>query len=129
MVIVTKNPISPEAIYERIRKSQAGSVLLHYAVVKNQAGDRKSAGIHFEKAGNMEAELSAISEEMQQRWKIEDVLLVRRIGTLNVGEIISLVAVSSPSSNDAFDACRHGLERLKKMTTLRKMERFLAKER
>ena len=66
---------------------------------------------------------------LKRRWNLEDVPLVRRIGTLDIGEIISLTEVSSPSSNDAFDACRHGLARLKKIATLRKTERFLAKER
>jgi molybdopterin synthase catalytic subunit len=73
--------------------------------------------------------LSEIAADIKQRWNIEDVLLVRRIGTLEVGDIISLIAVSSPVSTDAFDACRHGLERLKKMSTLKKTERFLGKER
>ncbi len=123
MIIVTKNPIDPALMYDRIRKSESGSVLMHYAVVKSKAGgERASAGIHFEKAGNMEEELSSIADYLKQRWNLEDVLLVRRIGTLEIGEIISLTAVSS-------SACRHGLERLKKMATLKKTERFLAKER
>ena len=128
MEIVTHKPIDPGTMFEKIRKSEAGSVLLHYAVVKCQAGDRVSAGIHFEKAGDIEIELSAISAEIKQRWNIEDVLLVRRIGILEIGDIISLIAVSSPVSNDAFEACRYGLGKFKKMTTLKKTERFLGKE-
>ena len=52
----------------------------------------------------------------------EDVLLIRRIGRLGIGDIISLVAASSPNSEDAFASCRHGISRLKKMTTIRKNE-------
>jgi molybdopterin synthase catalytic subunit len=129
MEIVTNKPVDPGAMFERIRRSEAGSVLLHYAVVKSQTGGRVSAGIHFEKAGDIEGELSEIAADIKQRWNIEDVLLVRRIGTLEVGDIISLIAVSSLVSTDAFDACRHGLGRLKKMSTLKKTERFLGKER
>lgn len=129
MIIVTHKPIDPGTMFERIRKSEAGSVLLHYAVVKSQTGDRVSAGIHFEKAGDLEGELHALAAEIKQRWKIEDVLLVRRIGILDIGDIISLIAVSSPDSNDAFEACRYGLGRFKKMTTLKKSERFLGKEK
>jgi molybdopterin synthase catalytic subunit len=55
--------------------------------------------------------------------------LVRRIGILDIGDIISLIAVSSPVSNDAFEACRYGLEKFKKMSSLKKTERFLGKER
>jgi molybdopterin synthase catalytic subunit len=129
MEIVTNRPVDPGAMFEKIRKSGAGSVLLHYAVVKSQTGDRVSAGIHFEKAGDMEGELHAIAADIKQRWNIEDVLLVRRIGTLDIGDIISLIAVSSPVSNDAFEACRYGLGKFKKMTTLKKTERFLGKEK
>jgi molybdopterin synthase catalytic subunit len=127
MEIVTSKPVDSAAMFERIWKSEAGSVLLHYALVKSQTGEQTSAGIEFEKAGDIEGELHAIAEDIKQRWKIEDVLLVRRIGILNVGDIISLIAVSSPTSSDAFDACRHGLERLKKMSTLKKTERFVGK--
>jgi molybdopterin synthase catalytic subunit len=129
MEIVTNKPVDPGTMYERIRKSEAGSVLLHYAVVKSQAGDRVSVGIHFEKGGDIEGELRALAADIKQRWKIEDVLLVRRIGMLDIGDIISLIAVSSPDSNDAFEACRYGLGKFKKMTTLKKTERFLGKER
>jgi molybdopterin synthase catalytic subunit len=129
MEIVTNRPVDPGAMFEKIRKSEAGSVLLHYAVVKSQTGGRVSAGIHFEKAGDMEGELHAIAADIRQRWNIEDVLLVRRIGTLDIGDIISLIAVSSPVSNDAFEACRYGLGKFKKMTTLKKTERFLGKEK
>jgi molybdopterin synthase catalytic subunit len=41
---------------------------------------------------------------------------------VGVGEIISLVAVSSPSSEDAFAACRFGIGRLKKMGSIAKRE-------
>ena len=70
-----------------------------------------------------------LQQTSSRRWKIEDVLLVRRIGMLDIGDIISLIAVSSPDSNDAFEACRYGLGRFKKMMTLKKTERFLGKER
>jgi molybdopterin synthase catalytic subunit len=129
MEIVTNKPIDPGMMFERIRKSEAGSVLLHYAVVKSQTGDRVSAGIHFEKTGDIEAELRALAAEIKQRWKIDVVLLVRRIGILDIGDIISLIAVSSPDSNDAFEACRYGVGKFKKMTTLKKTERFLGKEK
>ncbi len=48
---------------------------------------------------------------------------------MEIGDIISLIAVSSPDSNDAFEACRYGLGKFKKMTTLKKTERFPGKDR
>ena len=124
MEMVTEAPLDPGKLFEKIRKNGSGSVLFHYAVVKSQAGDKASSGIRFERGGDVEAELAGIAADVRGRWNIDDVLLVRRIGTLKVGDVISLVAVSSPASNDAFEACRFGLERLKKMVSLKKTELF-----
>jgi molybdopterin synthase catalytic subunit len=125
MEMVTEAPLDPGALFERIQKNGSGSVLFHYAVVKSQTGDKWSSGIRFERGGDIEAELAGIRTDVMSRWKIDDVLLVRRIGTLKVGDVISLVAVSSSASDDAFAACRFTLERLKKMTSLKKTELFL----
>ncbi len=122
-VTVTHDPIDPTAAYDRIAKTSAGSVVFHYAVVKEQ---RDSAGvttrIDYAAAGDTEAELTEIAAELAGKWKLEDVLLVRRLGCLGVGDIISLVAASSPNSEDAFAACRHGISCLKKMKTIAKKE-------
>ncbi|MCX5826274.1 MAG: molybdenum cofactor biosynthesis protein MoaE [Deltaproteobacteria bacterium] len=122
MEMVTEAPLDPGTLFEKIRKNGSGSVLFHYAVVKSQTGDKASSGILFEQDGDVEAELAGIAADVRGRWNVDDVLLVRRIGTLKVGDVISLVAVSSPASHDAFEACRFGLERLKKMASLKKTE-------
>ena len=125
MVYVTHDPIDPSRLYAQIGKEAAGSVVFHYAVVKEQGGHGGvTSGIEYATAGDTEGELEEIAAELKERWKLEDVLLVRRVGRLGIGDIISLVAASSPNSEDAFAACRHGISRLKKMTTIRKTETF-----
>jgi molybdopterin synthase catalytic subunit len=125
MVIVAEHPINPSEAYDLIAKARSGSVVLHYAVVKEDAGGGSSTScIDYQSNGDVEAELAGISAELRDRFNLEDVLLIRRIGCLDVGEIISLVAASSPNSEDAFEACRFGIGRLKKMSTIRKSELF-----
>jgi|SRR6185369_1142235 len=124
---VTKKPIDPLEAYGRISKNRAGSVVFHYAVVKELKGDGGvTNSIEYHAATGAEVELAAISAELQEKWKIEDLLLIRRVGCLGVGDIISLVAVNSPNSEDAFAACKEGINRLKKMTTFKKQEIFEA---
>jgi molybdopterin synthase catalytic subunit len=125
MEYITELPISPEDMFNKIQKGKSGSVLFHYAVVRMHTEDKVTAGIHFERSGDAESELAAIAAEIRNQWDLDDILLVRRVGTLKVGDIISLVAVSSPRSKDAFEACQYGVERLKKMTSLKKRELFL----
>jgi molybdopterin synthase catalytic subunit len=124
MVIVTESSLDPSALYAKLHNEDAGSVIFHYAVVKSQAAEKQTSGIRFETNGDMEAELSAIENDIMKRWNLSGVLLVRRIGTLQVGDIISLVAVSSPASSDAFEACQYGLSRLRKMQNIIKTELY-----
>jgi molybdopterin synthase catalytic subunit len=124
MVYVVKDPILPEEMYAKLSKNTAGSVLLHYAVVKetpyNEAGTK---GVEYGRNGDMEGEMAGIIEKLKSQWQLEDVLLIRRLGCLKTGEIISLIGVTSPNSSDAFAACQHGISLLKKMTTFVKHEK------
>jgi molybdopterin synthase catalytic subunit len=123
MVLITADPIDPSGMYRLIAKKGCGSVLFHYAVVKEQAGKGGvTCHIEYTVNGDAEDELRAIAGEIVAARDIEDILLVRRIGTVGVGEIISLVAVSSPASDDALTVCREGIARLKRMRTIVKNE-------
>jgi len=125
MNIVTEKSLVPDELFERLRKGNSGSVIFHYAVVKNKVEAKVSSGIRFERCGDMEAEMSEIEADIRNRWDIDDILLVRRIGHLRVGDLISLVAVSAGTSRHAFETCQYGLERIRKMTSLKKKELFM----
>ena len=122
MLKVIQEPLDPGKLFDEIRKQGSGSVLCHYALVKGHVGETLSKGILFERNGDIEAELAEISSDIINRWQIDDIVLVRRIGMLKTGEVISLVAVCAEASSDTFEACRYGLARLKKMTSLKKTE-------
>lgn len=125
MVKLVESPIDPAVVYNSICSAFSGSVVFHYAVVKKQAGTGKSTtSIEYTAQGDSIQELEGIAGELERRWKLEDVLMIRRTGCLGVGEIISLVAASSPNSEDAFEACRFGISRLKKMATMHKTEKY-----
>jgi len=122
MEIVSSKPIDPSKVYELIRKDTAGSVVFHFAVVKENAENRRIKLIEYHENGDIEEELRAISDEIRKKWEIEEVLIMRRLGRLNIGDVISLVAISSPHREEAFNACSYGVDKLKKMATVIKKE-------
>jgi molybdopterin synthase catalytic subunit len=93
--------------------------------VRPSTENKTTNSIEYCANGDVNEELRTISDEIRAKWKIEDVLIIRRLGQLNIGDIISLVAVSSPHRQEAFDTCRYGVERLKKMSTITKKETFV----
>lgn len=125
MVTISEMPIDPATTYQQLEKRCSGSIVFHYASVKEQNNpEKKTTGIEYKSADDTEAELMEIAKDLKNRWKLEDVLLTRRIGKLGIGDIISLVAASSPNSEDAFEACKYGISCMKKMTTIQKNEMY-----
>ena len=122
MEILSNKPINPSKVYELIKKDTAGSVVFHFAVVRENTENKTAKSIEFQASGDVEEELRMVSEEIRKRWEVEDVLIVRRLGRLNIGDIISFVAVSSAHREEAFNACHYGVDRLKKMSTIVKKE-------
>lgn len=123
MVKITAEPVDPAKVYDLLARESAGSVVFHYAVVKPMAGvGGTTCYIDFAANGDTEIELQEIANDLKGRFALEDVLLIRRTGRLVVGDIISLVAASSSSSEEAFEACKSGIGRLKKMKTIKKNE-------
>ncbi len=126
MVKIVDKPIDPASVYDSICSAFSGSVVFHYAVVKQKTGSGKSTtSIEYISQGDTLLEMANIAAELEQRWDLEDVLMIRRTGCLSVGEIISLVAASSPNSEDAFEACKFGISRMKKMSTIAKTEKYV----
>jgi molybdopterin synthase catalytic subunit len=127
ILAITREPIDPAAVYGQIDKELAGSVVCHFAVVKMQSGPGgETSSIEYDAAPDAEEELAEIAARLNEKWHIEDLMLVRRAGRLGIGDIISLAVVSSPNSEDAFAACRLGVRRLKKMVTIVKKELYTA---
>lgn len=125
MVRFTTEPISPSDGYRIIETNgpvAAGSIVMHYAVVKAEGKNGAVTGIEYEVNGDVEENLEAIAAAIKARWQVGEPLLLRRNGRIGVGEIISLVAVSSLNSKDSFEACRFGLDCLKQMPTILKRE-------
>ncbi len=124
MEIVSNKPIDPSKVYGLIKKGSAGSVVFHFALVREATENKTTSSIEFQVSGDVDKELRTISDEIRRKWKIEDILIIRRIGRLNIGDVIALVAASSSHREEAFEACRYGVDKLKEMVTITKKETF-----
>jgi molybdopterin synthase catalytic subunit len=57
--------------------------------------------------------LERLAQETLEAFDIQKVALIHRYGMLKVGETSVLVAASAPHRVQAFEAARHGIERIK----------------
>ncbi|MBI5114844.1 molybdenum cofactor biosynthesis protein MoaE [Candidatus Poribacteria bacterium] len=124
MIELTDEPIDPRAVYERISHEGAGSVVVHFGVVKPVTQGKRTRGIRFTPQADLKEEIRSIETALREKWTLVDVLLIRRVGALSIGDIILAAAVSSPDRDTAFGACSEAVERFKKLKNVKKEELF-----
>lgn len=124
MVILSKESIKYDDILTKMNISDAGSVVVHYALVKGSVEGKKTGGIRFSAQGDLEGELKEIEAKLRKKWNINDFYLLRRVGDLEIGNVIMVVAVSAARREDAFQACMEAVEMCKKLKNQLKEELF-----
>lgn len=72
--------------------------------------------------GMTEKQLVAIEAEARQRWPLEDALIIHRIGRLEAGDRIVMVATASAHRDAAFQACNFLMDWLKTKAPFWKLE-------
>ncbi len=71
-----------------------------------------------------EKQLNAIVDTAEEKWPIQNTLIVHRVGIIKPAEPIMLVAVWSAHRAAAFDACRFLMEELKHRAPFWKKEQL-----
>ena len=68
--------------------------------------------------------MRAIVAEMRRRFPVDRAAMIHRLGRIEIGETAVLVVVSSAHRAAAFDACRFGIDELKRRVPIWKKEYF-----
>ncbi len=119
-------PWAELAAYERARFPKHGVFGASASFVGTMRdlneGDRVSAMNLEHYPGMTERHLEAICAEACARWELLDTLVIHRVGRLQPGDPIVLVAAWSAHRAEAFAACRHIMEDLKSKAPFWKKE-------
>jgi molybdopterin synthase catalytic subunit len=121
MVRLTRDPIDI-ADLQRV-SSRDGALALFVGVVRDANAGRPVLHLEYEGYEEMAlAEMERIAADVRGRWPVSDVRIVHRLGRLEIGEASVAVAVASPHRDEAFLACRHAIDTLKKTVPIWKKE-------
>lgn len=91
-----------------------GAVASFIGLVRAENAGQAVTGLTLEHyPGMTEKSLEAIEALARQRWPLGEVVIIHRVGPLNLGEQIVLVAVSSAHRQAAFAACEFMMDHLK----------------
>ncbi|MFL5242093.1 MAG: molybdenum cofactor biosynthesis protein MoaE [Gemmataceae bacterium] len=125
MFRLTREPIDSHTVTEQVRRPECGAIVTFLGTVRDLTDDKVTTALDYEAyPGMAEKKLAEIEAETRDRWPVGEIILVHRLGHLEVGEVSVAVAVSCPHRHQAFDACRHAIDRLKDLVPIWKKENW-----
>jgi molybdopterin synthase catalytic subunit len=97
-----------------LQAAGVGAIVTFTGLVRDMASGGVVSAIELEHfPGMTEKSLAALEAEARQRWPLQGVTIIHRIGRLEAGEQIVLVAVSSAHRQAAFEAAAFLMDYLK----------------
>jgi len=114
LVRITADPLSVDEALRFVGDPGAGGTCVFIGTVRDRSDAGEVTGLTYEAWDELAVtRLREIADELFASWPVRKASILHRTGNLGVGEASVVVAASAPHRADAFDACRHGIERLK----------------
>lgn len=122
-VALTEEPLDLMRCRQAVLDAEHGAVVCFEGIVRNHARGRAVTRIDYEAYESMAlSELEAVLDSVLAEWPSVRAVVHHRVGTLVVGDVAVIVAVSSAHRGEAFAACQAIIDRLKQSVPIWKHE-------
>lgn len=129
LIRVTTDPISADEATGFVTDPGSGGICVFSGTVRDNSEAGEVTGITYEAWDELAtARLEELADEIFGKWPVRRLAILHRTGDLTIGETSVVVAVSAPHREDAFEACRHGINRLKEDIPVWKKEHLVSGE-
>ena len=117
---LTTERIDEVALLSKRRMSDSmGAVVCFVGVVRAIEEDKAISAIEYEAFLRMaEHQFNLLFDQIENRWPIESVRLVHRIGVVQVNESSLWVEVVAPHRGEAFAACQWLIDEMKRVVPI-----------
>ena len=125
LLALIRKPIETTEIVAQLKSPYDGAVVVFEGIVRNHSGNRSTLYLEYEAYEAMAlAKMREIGGQMREKFTIRQFAMIHRLGRLEIGETAVLIAVTSAHRAAAFDACRFGIDTLKRNVPIWKKEFF-----
>jgi len=110
MIEIRREDFSVDDITKKMVNPKIGAISIYLGTVREFP---RGLGLEFEDDSQAVRKLEEIEKRAIDRFDVEEVAIVHRVGFLAISENILLVAVSAAHREPAFDACRSIIDDIK----------------
>jgi molybdopterin synthase catalytic subunit len=123
--LVSGSPIDPSGPVRAVASTQCGAIVTFIGTVRETSRGHRVLRLDYEAYAEMALRVfSRIESEARERWPGTRLCIHHRVGNLEPGDISVAIAAAAPHRADAFAACRHAIEELKKDAPIWKREHY-----
>jgi molybdopterin synthase catalytic subunit len=124
-VELTCERILADALVEHVRTPGDGAIVTFDGCVRNHSHGRSTLYLEYEAYETMALEkMREIAVQLHEKFAVDRVAMVHRLGRLEIGETSVFIAVSAAHRAPAFEACRWAIDTLKRTVPIWKKEFF-----
>ncbi|WP_419833619.1 molybdopterin synthase catalytic subunit MoaE [Endozoicomonas atrinae] len=115
MISIQVEDFNPGHEYERLEGNKSsGAIVTFTGTVRDMNLGDEVGGLFLEHyPGMTEKALQEIIDEAMERWELQEVRVIHRIGQMHPGDRIVFVGVASAHRKEAFAACEFIMDYLK----------------
>ena len=99
-----------------------GSIVAYFGYVRGESSGRKVKGMICEEKKGSHEIMERIEEEIKGKHPVGKIILYHSVGRLNVGDMVSAVIVSTVHRKEGFEACKMGIDLIKKLEPVKREE-------
>ena len=121
MIQIVEDPIDQPRVIESV----SGAVVTFDGCIRSQTRGKQVNYLYYEAFPKMAIkEIQKIRSNAMQRWPLEGLAIVHRIGRMEIGESSVFIAVASAHRREAFAACSFAIDTLKTTVPIWKKEYY-----
>ena len=126
---LSQTPLEVQRCLDFVSDTAVGGIDVFVGTVRNQTKGKEVLKLEFEAYEPMALrEMQKLADQAREKWDVLRIAIHHRTGTLEVGEIPVIIAVSAAHRAAAFDACRYIIDTLKETVPIWKKEYFAGGE-
>lgn len=125
MIALTHDAIDLAGLEGRLHRAAVGGIVTFAGTVRDHHEGRQVLYLEYEAYEEMaRLQLERVAAAMRERWPVLELVLVHRVGRLEIGEAAVFVGVACAHRDAAFAACRYGIDTVKAEVPIWKREVF-----
>jgi molybdopterin synthase catalytic subunit len=124
LLAVRADALSVDEVLAAVRDPGAGGVAVFVGTVREHDAGRHVVRLEYSAHPSAQDELRRVAEKVVADHPVSRLAAVHRVGSLEIGELAVVAAVSCPHRAEAFAACRQLIDELKASVPIWKHQQF-----